>query len=328
MKKVYKELFDRISPQSSNEEFLSQILGKAEKMKNDTQKENRRFLLRKMVIIIAAVIALSGFTFYAAEIGIFSLIFNDKDYSVLSSLEGEMQDMELETYIEGLTVTPVGYAADSNNIISVFRLDFSENLPEGEFFEKTYPTGSRNHITGDNGSTFISDFMSDGIGGGDIIANYKRIDENSLYYIYRMNNVNKISGDIHIRLTCFNLAKGIDSDETKPDFLYQESLFKASYNVTIPEFTPTCIDTTDTEFDDWAIEISTCSYKFTTDNEEEFESMYPNYADISVTLKSGETIKAINPIGYSNIFSGLFEFPVIPEEIKSINIGGHIIELK
>ena len=62
--------------------------------------------------------------------------------------------------------------------------------------------------------------------------------------------------------------------------------------------------------------------------EEEFDRMYPNYDDISVTLKNGEIIKAINPAGYSNIFSGLFELPVIPEEVKSINIKEHIIEIK
>ncbi len=328
MKKEYNELFNRISPQSSNEEFLSQILRKAEKVEFNYKNKNRHFLLRKIAIIVVAAIALSGFTVYASEIGIFSLIFNRDDYYVLKSLDGEMKDIELETYIDGLSVNPIGFAADSNNIISVFRLDFEETLPEGEFFEKTYPTGPRNHITGDSGATFISDFMSDGIAGGDIIASYKRINEKSLYYIYRMNNVNKISGDIHIRLTCFNLAKGKDNDETKPDFLYQESLFKTSYNVTIPEFVSTHIDTTDTEFENWNIEISTCSYKITTEDYEEFDRMYPNYDDISVTLKNGEIIKAINPVGYSNIFSGLFELPVIPEEVKSINIKEHIIEIK
>ena len=90
MKKEYNELFNRISPQSSNEEFLSQILRKAEKMEFNYKNKNRHFLLRKIAIIVVAAIALSGFTVYASEIGIFSLIFNKDDYYVLKALDGEI----------------------------------------------------------------------------------------------------------------------------------------------------------------------------------------------------------------------------------------------
>ena len=58
MKKEYIELFDRISPQSSNEEFLSQILGKAEKV----EKKNKIRIKKPVIAAFAAVFTLAAAT--------------------------------------------------------------------------------------------------------------------------------------------------------------------------------------------------------------------------------------------------------------------------
>lgn len=58
MKKEYNELFNRISPQSSNVEFLSEILGKAEKMK----KKNKISIKKPIIAAFAAVFTLAAAT--------------------------------------------------------------------------------------------------------------------------------------------------------------------------------------------------------------------------------------------------------------------------
>ncbi len=58
MKKEYNELFNRISPQSSNEEFLSQILRKAEIVK----KKNKVRMKKPVIAAFAAVLALTTAT--------------------------------------------------------------------------------------------------------------------------------------------------------------------------------------------------------------------------------------------------------------------------
>lgn len=58
MKKEYNELFNRISPQSSNEEFLSQILRKAEKV----EKKNKISIKKPVIAVFAAVLALTTAT--------------------------------------------------------------------------------------------------------------------------------------------------------------------------------------------------------------------------------------------------------------------------
>ena len=58
MKKEYNELFNRISPQSSNEEFLSQILRKAEIV----EKKNKVRMKKPVIAAFAAVFTLAAAT--------------------------------------------------------------------------------------------------------------------------------------------------------------------------------------------------------------------------------------------------------------------------
>ena len=314
---IYKDYFADIVPRTDNESFTKEIITRKKSM------HKKRFKRIVPVFAAAVVIALSGFTVYAAGSGIFNAAFGiEKNYSVFESIQGEMDIKTLTTVTDGITVTPIGYAADNHNIMSVFMLDFEQPLPEGNFFEKQY--SNRNHSRTDNFFSILVDF---GKGGnlGDAFTTFKRIDEDSLYAIYWIYSDNDISGDIYVKYTCLNLARDNGIDYEKPEFVYRNTLFEATYNVTIPEYEPTILDTTGTEYEAYEIELTPCGYNIrgkniTTDNKLQLVSQLDNTDEISITLKNGEVIKTAKTTSFGVYLFGWLELPVIPDEVDYLSM--------
>lgn len=322
---IYKDFFTDIIPETDNESFVKEII---------TRKKSghaKKFRKITPVLVAAVIIALSGFTAYAAGSGFFNTVFGiEKDYSVFESIQGEMDIKTLTTVTDGITVTPIGYAADNHNIMSLFMLDFDQPLPEGNFFEKQY--SNRNHSRTDNFFSILVDFGEDG-NLGDAFTTFTRIDEDSLYAIYWIYSDSNISGDIYVKYTCLNLAKDNGIDYEKPEFVYRNSLFETTYNVTIPEYEPTILDTTGTEYEAYEIELTPCGYNIrgkniTAENKLQLVYQLDNTDDISVILKNGDVIKTAKMTGFGAYLFGWLELPVIPDEVDYLSMGDEKIYVK
>lgn len=339
----YKRAVNRLE---ANEECISAIMTAA---KNQTKSMRQKGRLRRTLpIIAAAVIMLTGFTVYAAGSGIFSIIFGgEKDFSPFDDLTGELEVHSLETYIDGLRVTPVGCATDSYTVYSVFRLDFPEALPESEEYFEIIENGYGHCDIGL--VELFKKFSESGQPSGGCMGNYVKGDEDTLYYVYMVSCGDKMSGDVDLEVTCLNLAddsKGLIKDS----YIYNDRLFSSSFTVNIPEVEGVDLVTKGTDMEGFNAKVYPCSIIIDT-----FDSAWVNeiyrtgylspYNEAYVTLKNGEKIdvtgismsysldRSKTTVNYNSTSAGLpvydylnyrgyLSFPADPEEVASLTIGG------
>ena len=339
----YKNAVNRIG---ADEEFISAVMTAANNQTGRVRPRGR--LRRTLPIIAAAVIMLTGFTVYAASNGIFSIIFGgEKDFSPFDELTGELEIHSLETYIDGLNVTPVGCATDSYTVYSVFRLDFPQALPESEEYYEFVEDGY-GHCDTELVELFKK-FSESGQPSGGSMGKYVKGDQDTLYYVYTVSCGDKMSGDITLDLTCLNLtddSKGLIKDS----IIYKDPLFSASFTVNIPEVEGTQLVTKGTDMDGFNAKVYPCSIVI-----DSFDSAWVNevyrtgylspYKDAYVTLKSGEKVDVTGismsyslncsktTVNYNSTSAGLpvydylnyrgyLSFPADPEDIASLTVGG------
>lgn len=305
----------------------------------------RRFRPFKVFPVIAAVFALMvGTAVYAAQSGLLGIIFEkDRDYSGFEGLTGEMNISSLETYYDGTDITPVGYAADSYNIYCVFRMDLDEPLPDDyDYYGEEYIDGW-GHFSIDMMRTFES-FSDDGTSGGGTDIRFIREDSDTFYCIFTAYCIDKMHGTIPLKFTCLNLSgiyigkKGMISF----DNLISEKIFTADFTVEIPECEPVSIKSGGITFS-----VTPCG--ITADTEGLDYKKLISYKDPGllsgaayVKMKSGETVKCSNSFGkiyntadgfsfeggtngptrMRGTFRTRFEYPVDPEDIEYLYVGG------
>lgn len=306
-------------------------------------------------LIAAAVIMLTGFTVYAANSGVLSLIFgSERDYSPFEHMTGELEIHSLETFIDGLEVTPMGFAADSYTVYSVFRLDFPEPLPESEKYTELQLDGY-GHCTSKLMDTLKS-FSPEGRTSGGAMIRYIKEDSDTLYAAYIVSCGYKMSGEITLDFICLNLALGDYKGLIKDSIIYDTPLFSSSFTVNIPEVEGVELETRGTVLDGFNAKLYPCSIVIDTENSylvQAYEkNRYPfHYAlPVYVTLKSGEEIEILGSStcymsSGSNViastgdtilssiplngrlddylyYRGYLTYPAATEEIASLTIGG------
>ncbi|MDD6991896.1 MAG: hypothetical protein PUI48_08740 [Oscillospiraceae bacterium] len=339
----YKTAMNKVK---ADEECINNILYAA---KHQTKRVRPRGRLRRTLpVIAAAVLLLTGFTVYAASNGIFSIIFGgEKDFSPFENLTGELEVHSLETYIDGLKVTPVGCATDSYTVYSVFRLDFPQALPKSEEYFEHIEDGY-GHCTTKLVELFKK-FSESSQPSGGCMGKYVKGDEDTLYYVYTVSCGDKMSGDITLDMTCLSLAddsKGLIKDS----IIYKDPLFSASFTVNIPEVEGTQLVTKGTDMEGFNAKVYPCSIVIDTYDSARVNEVYrtgylSSYKEAYVTLKNGEKIGVTGismsyslnrnktTVNYNSTsagppiydylnYRGYLSFPADPEQIASLTIGG------
>ncbi len=143
MKKEYIELFDRISPQSSNEEFLSQILGKAEKV----EKKNKIRIKKPVIAAFAAVFTLAAATVTVGAAtgwdfnGGFDAVFKNRTEQYSSEYQAYEtgfdfakygKELDLHYTFDDYTLNIHGVIADKSSAYVVYDVIFDEDYDYGE----------------------------------------------------------------------------------------------------------------------------------------------------------------------------------------------------
>lgn len=342
----YKKAVNRIS---ADEELIASIHAAALTQPKKVRSKGR--LCRTFPLIAAAVTMLAGFTVYAANSGLFSIIFKDSeaDFSPFENLTGDITVNKLEVYVDGLTVTPVGTASDSYTIYTVFKLDFPEPLPESdEYFEFT--GDGYGHFTKKLQNTLAKFSEQDFPTGGGAMGEYVKGDDDTLYYIYTFSSGGKMNGNVDLDVICQNLldnSKGLLKDR----YIYSDRLFYADFTVNVPEVEGIELKTDGTELENVNAKLFPCSIVLASYDEEFVNAYAKTYfehfamADAYVTLKNGNTvdIRSVS-IAYGtskdhirvvtsgtaasepydgNFFNyrGYLSFPVDTDEIASLTIG-------
>ncbi|MGN0642928.1 MAG: hypothetical protein ACI4JJ_07255 [Huintestinicola sp.] len=248
----YKNAMDRIEADS---ELISEVITKAHSQGAAHRKKQMRS--RFFPLIAAAVIMLAGTTVYAAENGIFRILFgSDRDCTPFENLTGEIIADSIDIYLDGLNVTPIGYAADSYTVYSVFRLDFPEALPESEGYYEIQSDGYTHY--GEKLNKMFGSFSDceSAIGGAALY--YYKEDADTLYAVYVVSCNEKMFGTVDLECTCLNLARDLQG-LTSESMIYDKMLFTADFHVTIPETKPLCFETEGTVFEGSSAEAAPCS---------------------------------------------------------------------
>ncbi|MBQ5332200.1 MAG: hypothetical protein J6K92_02915 [Oscillospiraceae bacterium] len=306
-------------------------------------------------LIAAAVIMLTGFTVYAANSGVLSLIFGgERDYSPFENMTGEMEIHSLDTYIDGLTVTPMGFAADSYTVYSVFRLDFPQPLPESEKYTELQLDGYGHSNT--KLMDILKSFSPEGRASGGAMVRYIKEDSDTLYAAYTVSCGYKMSGEITLDFTCLNLAIGDYKGLIMDSLIYDTPLFSSSFTVNIPDVEGVELETAGTALDGYNAKLYPCSIVIDTVNSARVKLFYENneallnsalptyvtmkngekieisgasvcysYSDKSITVSDQSSIISTIPYGLNGdylYYRGYLTYPVAAEEIASLTIGG------
>lgn len=339
----YKSAINKIE---ANENHINKIIRTVTLNQNTPYK--RVHTKRIIPIVAAAIIMLTGFTVYAAGNSILNIVFgNSKEYEFSDNLTGEIEVHSLKSHIDGLKVTPIGYASDSYTIYTVFQLDFPSQLPSYDSFREVQLDGYGH--TNIEFIELLKRFSTNGHPSGGCLGSYVKKDDNTLYYIFTISCDSKMSGKITLDMNCLNLAHN-NAELIKDCMIYDEQLFSATFSVEIQDVDGIKIITDDTEYDKLNICIYPCSIVIDSDDFETVNNIYRYgtinpYMPAHITLKNG---KEITIKGYSmsyqlnntvininsssvNSSSGLPQYssfdyrgylsePVNPKEIKSMTI--------
>ena len=287
----YRNAMSKIT---ADEELISSIHTAAVTQPKKARSKGR--LCRTFPLIAAAVIMLAGFTVYAANSGLLSIIFRDSetDFSPFENLTGDITVNELDVYLDGLTVTPIGTASDSYTVYTVFRLDFPQPLPESDEYSEFAGDGY-GHFTQKLQNTLAKFSEQDFPTGGGAMGEYVKGDEDTLYYVYTVSSGGKMSGEVELDVICQNLiddSKGL----LKDSYIYSDRLFYADFTVNVPEVEGIGFKTDGTEFETIDAKVFPCSIVMTS-YDETFVNAYKEkhfehyaLAKAYVTLKDGSTV--------------------------------------
>ncbi|MBP1545059.1 MAG: hypothetical protein J6A37_00485 [Oscillospiraceae bacterium] len=346
---IFDEYKNAVNKINISEKKLSEIAEYAKKPHKKSIKLIRYG--RSFPIIAAAVLLLAGFTVYAAGNGILDIIFGGgKDYSPFENLTGEMTVHSVESHIDGLDVTPIGYASDSYTVYAVFRLDFPSALPEYDEYQELQLDGYGH--TDNKLIDILKSFSEDGHASGSCMGSYIKEDEDTLYYIYTFSCEDKMSGDITFDMSCLNLANSCET-LVRDRLIYKDKLFSAKFTVNIRQLEGRRIKNEGSGLDGLNAYVYPCSIVINSTDPETVNEIYRTglltpYSAVYITLKNGEKVDVKGSsasyeldnntsVSFNSASSGLprygcmdfrgyLEFPVDPDEIESLTIYGY--ELK
>ena len=171
----YKNALDKLKADDATRQKILDI---------PQRRKKARPKLRQLMLHAAAVLVLMfGTVVYAAQSGLFSVIYDrEADYGNFEDLTGEMDISSLECESDGLTVTPMGYAADSYSIFCVFKLDFDHDIPMYDYYEEQYIDG-----WGHDGVEMENTYARFSTNGGHSDIRFVREDSRTFYCIFTVN---------------------------------------------------------------------------------------------------------------------------------------------
>lgn len=360
MKKEYIELFDRISPQSSNEEFLSQILGKAEKV----EKKNKIRIKKPVIAAFAAVFTLAAATVTVGAAtgwdfnGGFDAVFKNRTEQYSSEYQAYEtgfdfakygKELDLHYTFDDYTLNIYGVIADESTAYVMYDVVFDEDFDYKERDKYTQWDMKAILETADSAMQANE---------GHLVA----VDGNRFTF-YKMATSGKeginLSGNTLI-FNLFRLERGIENS-VECDELYSESqTVECGLTVEIPvdfELYDSKIYTVPEEKSNAylidyingkefnveakleTIEISplSCEFVFMTDIADDGLVKGEAYTldEFFFTDKNGEIISC-TPYDYliGVEESGIMRFnvnlnqPIEPDEICSVTVGGTTIEIE
>ena len=322
----YKNALDKLKADDATRQKILDI---------PQRRKKARPKLRQLMHPAAAVLVLMfGTVVYAAQSGLFSVIYDrEADYSNFEDLTGEMDISSLECESDGLTVTPMGYAADSYSIFCVFKLDFDHDIPMYDYYEEQYIDG-----WGHDGVEMENTYARFSTNGGHSDIRFVREDSRTFYCIFTVNCTGEMSGTIPIDFTCFNMS-GVYLNSGRIisyDNIIDSSLFSADFTVEIPDYVNRYAGGNGIEFT-----ITPCGVAADTEGYSYDSLMNSENGLLAgkayIKLKNGETVscgteysKAYNLRdsfgGHFTFDKGHFrtgfEYPIDPDDVEYLYVGG------
>ncbi|MGN0666310.1 MAG: hypothetical protein ACI4KF_07270 [Huintestinicola sp.] len=329
----------------SNEE-VSRIMTRFKSEHSQKKRDNKMIGKRFAAVLAAAVITISGGIFaYAYDKGLLQIIFGgeSENYISLEGLTGEMDIHSLEVYRDDVTVTPEGYASDGNVIFCVFRMDFEKRLfPEDEYYEvsnKTEVNGIKymeTHYTPklDRLREMLPTGYDSSIEADTVL---KRVDEDTMYAIFRIVPSLMSKGTKELDYTCFSIWKN-----NSP--IINEHIFSADFSVDIKHSSHIEMETNGTILDECTLSVTPCSIGIESYSADLFIIIERLYTDdfisdnsFYVLMKDGRKIHFNGFNGSANqLESGekyaelksVTDLPVDTSNVQAVVMGENIFTVK
>lgn len=358
MKKEYIELFDRISPQSSNEEFLSQILGKAEIMK----KKNKISIKKPIIVAFAAV-----FTFAAATVtvgaatgwdfnGGFDAVFKNRTEQYASEYQAYEtgfdfakygKELDLHYTFDDYTLNIHGVIADKSSAYVVYDVIFDEDYDYGEK-EKYTPwdmimimeTADRAMISNNNelikadGNRFTFYHMASSteenpIAGNTLVLEFIRLERGitqSVKYDELYSEVQNLNCELTVEIPVdFDICESVSPNISASD--------KKAYLIDYVNNEPVKVEA---KLEKIELSPLSCEFVFMTDIADDGLVKGEAYTldEFFFTYKNGEIVSCTYDCLIGVEESGEMRFnvnlnqPIEPDKISSVTVGGTTIEIE
>lgn len=359
MKKEYIELFDRISPQSSNEEFLSQILGKAEKM----EKKDKISIKKPVIAVLATVFTLAAATVTVGAAtgwdfnGGFDAVFRNRTEQYSSEYQAYEtgfdfakygKELDLHYTFDDYTLNVYGVIADESTAYVMYDVVFDEDFDYKE--KEKYTQWDMKAILETADSAMQTN-------DGHLIGV-----EDNRFTFYKMatsgkENMNLAENTLILNL--YRLERGIENS-VECDELYSESQIvdcgltieipvdfpiysPVTYSFSSDSDTSYLIDTIDgkelyVEAMLETIEISplSCDFSFMTDIGERWFEKGDCYSlgNFIITYNDGTEIVFMNNNYTIDVdetgrhrYHALLNQPIEPDKISSVSVGGTTVAI-
>lgn len=358
MKKEYNKLFDRISPQSSNEEFISQILGKAEKMK----KKNRISIKKPVVAVFAAVLTLTAATVTVGAAtgwdfnGGFDSVFKNRSEQYINTsvyqsgfdFEKYGKELDLHYTFDDYTLNIHGVIADKSSAYVVYDVIFDKDYDYGAKENYTpwdmimiMETADRAMISNDNklikadGNKFTFYHMATStkenpIEGNTLVLEFMRLErgiEQGIKYDELYSEVQTLNCELTVEIP-------VDFDISEPVSLNISDSDKKTYLIDYVNNEPVKVEA---ELEKIELSPLSCEFVFMTDIADDGLEKGEAYTldDFFFTDKNGEIISC-TPYDYliGAEENGIMRFnvnlnqPIELDEICSVTIGGATISIE
>lgn len=143
MKQKYNNLFNKITPLGSDEDFMKNVLGKAENMENNKNKSGIRFK-RPIIAVCAVAMALTLGVTTAAAAGIiefdkiFGGIIKAENEELADSIMGRAENVEVFVSDSDYEIRLNGVTGNNNVIIANLELYRTDNTPVIDNFINPY----------------------------------------------------------------------------------------------------------------------------------------------------------------------------------------------
>ncbi len=359
MKKEYIELFDRISPQSSNEEFLSQILGKAEKM----EKKNKISIKKPAIAAFAVVFTLAAATVTVGAAtgwdfnGGFDAVFKNRSEQYINTPVYQSgfdfakygKELDLHYTFDDYTLNIYGVIADESTAYVMYDVVFDEDFDYKErdkytqwdmkaILETADSAMNTNygHLIEVNGNRFTFYKMATSgkedinLAGNTLILDFYRLErgiENSVECneLYSESQTVKCGLTVEIPVD-FDICESVSPDISASD--------KKAYLIDYVNNEPIKVEA---KLEKIEISPLSCEFVFMTDIADDGLVKGEAYTldEFFFTDKNGEIISC-TPYDYliGVEESGIMRFnvnlnqPIEPDEICSVTVGGTTIEIE